>query len=112
MWQQRAHEGALLAAKLRKEKQRAYRKKKSGSRETIIQGGIKGAKLQIQQQGPGSYSVRSSGMSPQVKKHIQHLLNRLSGKLYFDDKLMKKKAAFTYLVKQLTDRKTVQVKIV
>ena len=112
MWQQRAHEGALLAAKLRKDKQRAYRKKKSGSRETIIQGGIKGAKLQIQQQGPGSYSVRSTGMSPQVKKHIQHLLNRLSGKLYFDDKLMKKKAAFTYLVKQLTDRKTVQVKIV
>ena len=70
------------------------------------------AKLQIQQLGPGQFSVRSTGMTPLVQKHIQHLLNRVSGTMYFDGKAMNKKNAYKYIVKQLTDNKTVQVKIV
>ncbi len=103
---------AIQIAQDRKQRQKAYHKQKASRRYTSVAGTAGVAKLQIKQEGPGAYSVRSTGVSPQVKKHIQHLLNRLSGKLYLDGKLMSKKAALTYIVKQLTDRKTVQVKIV
>ena len=109
-WQGATHEAALLLAAQRKEKQKAYRKKKAQAR--YGHGEMKEARLQIQQEGPGSYSVRSTGMTKKVKEHIQHLLNRLSGKLVLDGKKMSQKQAFNYLVKQLIDRKTVQVEIV
>ena len=98
--------------RLRKERQAAYRKKKAQSRQGVqISERLDVAKLQIRQTGPKSYSVRSTGMSPQVNKHVQLLLDRLSGKLFVNQKLMSKKSAYNLIVRLLTERKTVSVQI-
>ena len=107
----RAHVAAS-ARRLEEERKKNQKVKTKPKSRGFTQGGIKEAKLQIRQQGPGTYSVRATGMTAQVQKHIKLLLSRLSGQLLVDTKAMSKKTAFGYIVKQLTARKTVQVKIV
>ncbi len=107
-WRQQIAAAADITEQLRSKKKVKPKQKSRG----FTQGGIKEAKLQIRQKGAGSYSVRATGMTPKVQTHIKLLLNRLSGNLVLDGKKMSKQQAFSYLVKQLTDHKTVQVQIV
>ncbi len=107
----RAHVAAS-ARRVEEERKRKQTVKTKPKSRGFTQGGIKRAKLQIRQEAPGSYSVRATGMTIEVQKHIKLLLSRLSGQLFVDTKAMSKKTAFSYIVKQLTARKTVQVKIV
>ena len=73
---------------------------------------MKVAKLQIKEEGPGSYSVRSTGMSAKVQTHIKLLLDRLKGNIYINGQLLSRQKAFKVLVMILSKQETAQVKIV
>ncbi|HIB90435.1 TPA: hypothetical protein EYO57_25155 [Candidatus Poribacteria bacterium] len=73
---------------------------------------MKEAKLQIKEEGPGVFSVRSTGMSAKVQKHVQLLLNRIQGSITVNGQSMDKKKAYKVIIDILTKHLSAQVKIV
>ena len=104
-------EAAIARAKLHKQQRAAYRKAKSHGRSSHTTMTMKKAKLQISEQGPGVFSVRSTGMSAQVQKHVKMLLNRIKGVISVNGKQMSKQQAYTVIIDLLTKKQTIQVKI-
>ena len=68
-------------------------------------------KLQISQQGPGQFKVRSTGLSPSIRKHVKNLLGRLKGKLYINGKFTSLKRAFSVIMALLTKKEVIQVQV-
>ena len=106
------HEAAIVRAKLHKQQQAQYRKAKREKRIHYTGLGMKEAKLQIKEEGPGVFSVRSTGMSAKVQHHIKLLLNRIRGSISVNGQKMTKEKAYTVIVDLLSKQQTAQVKIV
>ena len=105
-------QAAIARAKLHKQKAAQFRSAKRHSRGHYSGHGIKNAKLQIKEQGPGVFLVRSTGMSDQVQKHVRLLLDRVSGKITVNGQPMNKKDAFKMIIQILSKRQSALVKIV
>jgi hypothetical protein len=106
------HEAAITRAKLHKQQQAQYRKSKREARQHYSGLAVKEARLQIKEEGPGVFSVRSSGMSPKVQKHIKLLLNRVKGSIEVNGQKMTKQKAYTVIVNLLSKNQVAQVTIV
>ena len=106
------HEAAITRARLHKQQQAEYRKTKREARQHYAGLGVKEARLQIKEEGPGLFSVRSTGMSAKVQKHIKLLLNRVKGTISVNGQSMSKQKAYTVIVDILSKQGVAQVKIV
>jgi hypothetical protein len=105
-------QAAIARARLHKQNAAQFRSAKRHSRGHYSGHGIKNAKLQIKEQGPGVFLVRSTGMSDQVQKHVRLLLDRVSGKITVNGQPMNKKDAFKMIIQILSKRQSALVKIV
>ena len=68
-------------------------------------------KLQIRQKGPGMFSVRSTGITPQIKNHVNSLLSRLKGKLFVNGKFTNPKRAFSVIMALLRKKQVIEIQI-
>ncbi len=105
-------EGAIARARLHKQQRAQFRKAKRQNRQHYAGLGMKEARLQIKEEGPGVFSVRSTGMSAKVQKHVQLLLNRIQGSITVNGQSMDKKKAYKVIIDILTKHLSAQVKIV
>ena len=105
-------EAAIARARLRKQQAAQFRKQKRNTRQHYSGLGMKDAKLQIKEEGPGVFSVRSTGMSAKVQKHVELLLNRVKGSITVNGQPMSKRQAFKAIIDILRKRQSALVKIV
>ena len=105
-------EASVARARFRKQQAAQFRKQKRNTRQHYSGLGMQDAKLQIKEEGPGIFSVRSTGMSAKVQKHVQLLLNRVKGSITVNGQPMSKKQAFKAIIEILTKRQSALVKIV
>ena len=68
-------------------------------------------KLQIRQKGPGQFSVRSTGVTPQIENHVKSLLSRLKGKLFVNGKFTAPKRAFSVIMALLRAKQVIEIQI-
>ncbi len=68
-------------------------------------------KLQISQQGPGQFKVRSTGLSPAIRKQVKSLLGRLKGKLFVNGKFTSPKRSFAVIMALLTKKQVIQIQV-
>ena len=107
---------AFLAARARQKKARQDQKrqrlaKRHGHNQKIRTHTPFVPKLQISQQGPGEYKVRSTGLSPAIRKQVKTLLSRIKGKLFINGKFTSLKRAFSVIMALLTKKQVIQVQV-
>ena len=68
-------------------------------------------RLQIRHKGPGQFSVRSTGVTPQIERHVKILLSRLKGKLFVNGKFINPKRAFSVIIALLRKKQVIEIQI-
>jgi hypothetical protein len=68
-------------------------------------------KLQINQKGPGHFSVRSTGITDAVKKQVKSLLSRVKGKIFVNDKFTATKRAYSVIIALLQKKQIIDIQI-
>jgi len=107
---------AFLAARARQKKARQDQKRqrlaaRHGHNQKIRTHTPFVPKLQVSQQGPGQFKVRSTGLSPAIRKQVKTLLGRIKGKLFINGKFTSLKRAFSVIMALLTKKQVIQVQV-
>ena len=78
-----------LTREMAKKERQAFKSARLNKRQKITSHHPMVPKLQIRQSGPGQFSVRSTGVTPQIEKHVKSLLSRLTGKLFVKERRLR-----------------------
>ena len=100
-----------LARERAKKERQAFKSARVNKRHKITSHHPVVPKLQIRQKGPGEFSVRSTGVTPQIEKHVKSLLSRLTGKLFVNGKYTSPKRAFSVIMALLRQRQVIDIQI-
>ena len=99
-----------IRAKQRKAK-KAFKQARVNKRHKIRSHAPFVPKLQINQKGPGHFSVRSTGLTDAVKKQVRSLLSRVKGKLFVNGKFTATKRAYSVIIALLQKKQIIDIQI-